>query len=41
MKEFTLALDWLKEARRLARTDGSLEFTTVQAELVELVQDVS
>ena len=40
-REYTLALEWLKEARRLAKTDRTVDVPIVQAELAEMIREVS
>ena len=39
-KKYTLAVDWLVEARRLARIDALADVPTINAELVETIKEV-
>lgn len=41
LEEFTLAVDWLREAKWLALIDGTTAISTVQTELVEVILEVS
>ena len=39
--EFTTAVEWLKEARRLAKIDATVDVSTVQTELIDTIKSVS
>lgn len=40
-KQYALAVEWLNEARRLAKLDQTVDIPTVQAELVALIHEVN
>ena len=40
-RKYTLAVDWLVEATRLARIDALADVTTINTELVETIKEVS
>ena len=39
-KMYTLAVEWLMEAKRLARRDRTEDIPTISAELVETIKEV-
>ena len=39
--QFNVAVEWLKEAKRLAELDGTADISTVQTELIHMIKEVS
>ena len=40
-RQYALAIEWLREAVRLARIDGTVDIPTVQSKLLRTIRDVS
>ena len=38
--QFNVAVEWLKEAIRLARIDGTTDISTAQTELIHIIKEV-
>ena len=39
-KQFTSAVEWLREAGRLAKLDGTVDVSSVQVELIDTIRQV-